>query len=176
MTAHRLRAPRGRRFHARPATLRVPPAGAPPSKSAPLSLADLWGAHGASVYALACALLVDEEAAAEVVTLAMTDYARSSDGQSSGDARRSLARRVYWRRQEIADRGPATQIPAVMVRLDQLAQLQRACLAVCVFGGHTYPEAADLLGVPPTTVAELLTAGLREVAARTMGDGAVLSA
>jgi len=156
--------------------LPVNPAGAPPSRPAPLSLADLWGAHGPSVYALACALLVDEEAAAEVVTLAMTDYARSSDGQASGDARRSLARRVYRLSQEIADRGPATQLPAVMVRLDQLAQLQRACLAVCVFGEHTYREAADLLGVPPTTVAELLTAGLREAAARTSGDKAVLSA
>ena len=50
-----------------------------------------------------------------------------------------------------------------MVWLGQLAQLQRACLALCVFGGLTHREAADLLDVPPSTVAELLTAGLREL-------------
>ena len=42
-------------------------------------------------------------------------------------------------------------------------ELQRASLALCVFGGLTHREAAALLGVPPSTVAELLTAGLREL-------------
>ena len=50
-----------------------------------------------------------------------------------------------------------------MVWLGQLAELQRACLALCLFGGHNYREAAGLLGLPPMTVADLLTSGLREV-------------
>ena len=56
-----------------------------------------------------------------------------------------------------------SHLPPVMTWLAQLAQLQRACLALCVFGGHTHREAADLLDVAPTTVAELLTAGLHEL-------------
>ena len=56
-----------------------------------------------------------------------------------------------------------------MVWLGELAQLQRAGLALCVFGGHTYREAAGLLGLPPTTVAELLTSALREVNRLTTG-------
>ena len=63
-------------------------------------------------------------------------------------------------------------LPPVMVWLGQLAQLQRACLALCVFGGLTHREAADLLGVPPSTVAELLTAGLRELGHLAAGGAA----
>ena len=75
-----------------------------------------------------------------------------------------MARHVYWRSHELADKTPRTLhlLPA-MIWLGQLAQLQRACLALCTFGGHTHRETAALLGVPPMTVAELLTAGLREV-------------
>jgi DNA-directed RNA polymerase specialized sigma24 family protein len=175
MTAHRHGAFRGGRAHARRAASRTHPAAAPQSGTTALSLADLWNLHGPYVYALACALLADEEAAAEVVILAVTDHMESS-GRSAEDARRSLARHVYWRSQEVVVAGaPAEQLPPVMVELDQLAQLQRACLALCVFGGHTYREAAGLLGVPPATVAELLTAALREVT-RSAGDGAALTA
>ena len=81
---------------------------------------------------------------------------------STEDARRSWARHVYRHSQELAGETSGTpHLPPVMVWLGQLAQLQRACLALCVFGGHTYREAADLLDVPPSTVADLLTAGLQ---------------
>ena len=63
-------------------------------------------------------------------------------------------------------------LPPVMVWLGQLAHLQRACLALCVFGGLTHREAADLLDVPPSTVAELLTAGLRELGQLAAGGAA----
>jgi hypothetical protein len=127
-------------------------------------LEDLWDRHGRSVYALACTLLRDQEAATQAVRLGMTDLAHSTDSVSAKEARRSMARHVYWRSQGLASQTPKTlHLPPAMVWLGQLAQLQRACLALCVFGGHTYQEAAGLLGVPPNTVAELLTAGLREV-------------
>ncbi len=139
-------------------------------------LENLWDRHGASVYALACALLGDEEAATQAVTLGMTDLGRSTDSVSAKDARRSMARHVYWRSQELAGKTRRTvDLPPAMVWLGQLAQLQRACLALCVFGGHTHREAAGLLGVPPMTVAELLTAGLREVG-RSATGGAPTSA
>jgi DNA-directed RNA polymerase specialized sigma24 family protein len=62
-----------------------------------------------------------------------------------------------------------------MVWLGQLVELQRACLALCVFGGFTHREAAELIGVPPNTVAELLTAGLRELE-HLAADGTTASA
>ena len=133
-------------------------------------LEDLWDLHGTSVYALACALLGDETAAAQAVTLGMADLAGSPGSVSPTDARRSWARHVYWRSQELAGETSTTShLPPAMVWLGHLAPLQRACLALCVFGGHSRREAADLLGVPPTTVADLLTAGLREVARAAAG-------
>lgn len=127
-------------------------------------LEDLWDRHGASVYALACALLGDETAAARAVTLGMTDLTRSGGSVSADEARRSWARHVYWRSQELAGETYRTpDLPSTMVGLGQLAQLQRSCLALCLFGGHTRREVAALLGVSPTTVADLLTSGLREV-------------
>jgi DNA-directed RNA polymerase specialized sigma24 family protein len=133
------------------------------SRSAGLQLEDAWDRHGRSIYALACTLLGDREAAAQAVTLGMTDLARSAHRGSAADARRRMARHVYWRTQELTAHTPTLHQPPAMAGLGRLAQLQRACLALCVFGGHTYREAAGLLGVPPVTVAELLTAGLREV-------------
>jgi hypothetical protein len=54
-------------------------------------------------------------------------------------------------------------MPSAMVWVNQLGQLQRACLALCLFGGHTYREAAALLGVAPSTAAALLTSGLTDI-------------
>ena len=136
-------------------------------------LEKVWDRHGGSVYALACALLGDEAAAVRTVTLAMVDLALSTDAESHEDTLRFLARRVYRHSQEVAvEPSGKPGLPPVMVWLGQLAQLQRACLALCVFGGLTHREAADLLGVPPSTVAELLTAGLRELGHLAAGGAA----
>lgn len=145
----------------------------PESQSARLQLEDAWDRHGRAVYALACTLLGDREAAAQAVMLGMTDLARSAHRESAADVRRRLARHVYWRTQELAAHAHTTpHLPPAMAALGRLASLQRACLALCVLGGHTYREAAGLLGVPPETVAELLTAGLTEVGRFTTGRGA----
>ncbi len=66
----------------------------------------------------------------------------------------------------------AALLPPAMVWVSQLARLQRASLALCVFGGLTYREAAALLDVPPVTVADLLTAGLRELGRLAAGTAA----
>jgi DNA-directed RNA polymerase specialized sigma24 family protein len=127
-------------------------------------LEDLWDRHGGSAYALACALLGNEAAAAEAVRLAMADLADSIRGVSSEEAGRCLVRNVYRHTQEHAgDTSGAVLLPPVMVWVSRLARLQRASLALCVFGGLTHREAAALLDVPPSTVAALLNAGLREL-------------
>ena len=127
-------------------------------------LTDVWDRHGMAVYALACALLGDEAAATLAVTRAMQDLAGSSDLGWVLDERRTLARHVYHRSQELlGDTSAPHELPPAMRWVAQLAPLQRACVALCCFGGHTHREAAVLLDVPPMTVAELLTAGLREL-------------
>lgn len=129
-----------------------------------MQLADLWDQHGGAIYALAYALLGDKVAAAHAVTQAMTDLGRSTDGVAIDDARRTLARHVYLRSRALATGSPGIlAVPQAMEWVAQFAHLQRACLVLCLFGGHTHRDAAGLLGVPPRTVAALLTAGLREV-------------
>ena len=133
-------------------------------------LEDLWDRHGGSAYALACALLGNEAAAAEAVRLAMSDLARSTRGVSTEEARRCLVRHVYQHARELTgETSGMVLLPPVMVWVSQLARLQRASLALCVFGGLTYRETAALLDVPPSTVADLLTAGLREMGRLTAG-------
>ena len=94
----------------------------------------------------------------------MADLAHSDRGESTEEARRCLARHVYRHAEEPAgETSGAVRLPPVMVWVSQLARLQRASLALCVFGGLSHREAAALLEVPPRTVADLLTAGLREL-------------
>ena len=69
----------------------------------------------------------------------------------------------------------AAMLPPVMVWVSQLARLQRASLALCVYGGLTHREAAALLDVPPSTVADLLTAGLRELGRLSAGAAATFA-
>lgn len=125
----------------------------------------LWDDHGSAVYALACALLDEEVAAKRAVVLGMTDFV-GSHLSPGDDARRSLARHVYWRCTELASETPGTPgLPPTVAWIGQLVRLQRACLALCIFGGHTYRDAADLLGIPPLTVAGMLTSGLEGLSA-----------
>jgi hypothetical protein len=127
-------------------------------------LEDLWNRHGGYAYRLACALLGDEAAAEEAVRLAMLDLAGSLSGVPTDEARRRLVRHVYRQTQEHADgTSDAALLPPSMVWVSRLARLQRVSLALCVFGGLTHREAAALLDVPSSTVAALLTSGLREL-------------
>jgi hypothetical protein len=143
---------------------------APGSAVTPRELEDLWDRHGGSAYALACALLGNEVAASEAVRLAMADVARSHRGVSTEEARHSLVRHVYRHaREPVGETSGTVLLPPVMVWVSQLARLQRASLALCVFGGLTHRETAALLDVPPGTVADLLTAGLRELGRLTAG-------
>ena len=124
---------------------------------------DLWTSHGQVVYSMACALLGDESAAMRAVALGMLDLVRS-DAASADDTVAALTRHVYRRSTELAAvPAVSTVLPPAMAWLAQLARLQRAALALCVFGGLRYTEAAELLGVTPLTLAGLLSSGLAEV-------------
>ncbi len=133
----------------------------------------VWDRHGGSIYALACALLIDEASASRAVRLAMADLARVSGDLSPGAARRSLARGVYGHAQVLGGtRTSSGQLPPVMTWLSRLARVQREALALCAYGGLTHREAADLLGVTPGSVADVLTGSLRELARIAAGASA----
>ena len=94
----------------------------------------------------------------------MADLAHSTSVLADGEARRRLARTIYRHAQQpVGELTGADRLPRPMVWLSRIARLQRASLALCVYGGLTHREAAMLLDVPPATVAELITAGLREI-------------
>lgn len=129
-----------------------------------------WDLHGAALLALAVALLGDREAALNAVRRAMVDLyteAVPSEATSSETLRRA-AGHVFQR----CEGGPtAPMSPAALaagahpsvVRLGELAVAQRAAMALCVYGAHTYQLAAARLGLPADVVADLLNAGLREL-------------
>jgi len=152
------------------------PAGAVGRELDERKLEDLWDRHGGSAYALACALLGNEAAAAEAVRLAMADVASSIRDVSTQEAPRCLVGHVYRHTQEFDGATPgAALLSPVMVSMSQLAPVQRASLALCVFGGLTHREAAAMLDVPPSTVADLLTTGLRELGRLAAGDTATFA-
>jgi DNA-directed RNA polymerase specialized sigma24 family protein len=127
-------------------------------------LEQLWNSHGRAAYTLALALLGNEETAAEAVRRAMLDLTRPLDGLPTERAWSTLARDVY-RRALALDTGTrtTTHLPPTMAWVNRMARLQRAAVALCTYGRLTHREAAALLDVTPGTVAELLTAGLREL-------------
>lgn len=125
---------------------------------------DLWNDHGQFVYSMACALLGDESAAMQAVAQGMVDYAHAGVMTSGDDTTRALARHVYRRATHLSvEIDDSTALPPAMLWLAQLAQLQRAALALCAFGGFTCTGAAELLRTTPTAVAQLLSSGLDEL-------------
>jgi hypothetical protein len=138
------------------------PAGAGSAGSAD-EVEDLWDRHGRTAYALASALL-GNDAAAEAVGLAISDLAGSVRGAEQEHARQDLARQVYRRAQALAGRtSDAVGLPPIIAWVRGLDRLQRESFALCAYGGLTHREAAALLEVPPSTVADLLRASLREL-------------
>lgn len=125
---------------------------------------DVWNRHGQLVYSMACALVGDEAAAMRAVALGMVDLVRTDVVTSAQDAAPALARHVYWHTAHgMRDTSSLTSLPPAMAWLAQLAQLQRAALALCALGGFTHSDAAELMGITPDEAAQLLTSGLNEL-------------
>lgn len=127
----------------------------------------LWAAHGASLFALARALLGDGEAARDVVCSAMADLYDGTGprADTTPETLRRAAAHLYHRCQGDLDRPAAAAASArpAAVRLGELPTVQRAALALCLYGGHSYQLAAARLGLPAEVVADLLRTGLREL-------------
>lgn len=146
---------------------RVPPDLGRPG--ADLGPEELWDLHGASLFAMACALLGEESAATSALTLGMMDLYRHPEHMPrhpADEALRDAGRCVYVRCSQVpADdtTGWSAAGPPVIARLRDLALLQRTTLALCIFGGHTYREAAAVLHIPAGAAARLLISGLQDL-------------
>jgi DNA-directed RNA polymerase specialized sigma24 family protein len=112
---------------------------------------ELFERHGAAIFGLAMLLLRDRQRAELLTADAILDACSGPAHVAQGADRWELARYVYVRFVRSAG-DPAT---AGRPTSEDVA------LALGVFGGHTYREIADLLGLAPGEAAELLRSGLR---------------
>lgn len=123
-----------------------------------------WDLHGVSLWVLACALLGNREAAMTAVASAMVDQTDGHD-RPGDDPLRAVADLVYQRCYQVmvdTSRSRPALTPSVG-RLGQLSEGQRTALALCTYGGHTYRDAALVLGLRPEVVAALLVSGLHDL-------------
>lgn len=133
----------------------------------------LWDLHGDSLFALACTVLGDESAALRGVSMGMVDvYCRddpdpATTPEETPEETLRVAARCVFARCDAMLGGVTTRrtmtLPPLMVWLGELARSQRGALALCVFGGHDYRQAASVLDRPPEVVARLLTSGLQDL-------------
>ncbi|WP_185447282.1 GAF and ANTAR domain-containing protein [Kribbella qitaiheensis] len=116
----------------------------------------------------------------DVIARACADPAATAtkaEAGGGGGLRRQLARSTYlYSTRCMADtdrssRGPAT---ARMAESTEVARQQRSAVALVRCGDHMVGDVADLLGLPVTAVAVLLSSGLRDLEAadrRAVDDG-----
>lgn len=123
-----------------------------------------WDLHGVSLWVLACALLGNREAAMTAIASAMVDQAEGAD-RPADEPLRAVAGLVYRRCDQVlaeTTRSMPALTPSVG-RLGELSEGQRTALALCTYGGHTYRDAALVLGLRPEVVAALLISGLHDL-------------
>lgn len=133
-----------------------------------------YDAHARALYLVALAVAADVDVAAEAVVAGMgaaESSAKGSDGSSTREGRRLLARGVFDACAALSatrpsgptgtDQGSNVVLVAWVASMDRD---QREVLALCAYGGHSAGEAAEVLSIPPTEVHRLLLAALRNVA------------
>ncbi|MGH3496270.1 MAG: RNA polymerase sigma factor [Nocardioidaceae bacterium] len=148
--------------------------------------------HVPPLYALALAVTQDP-ARAETAVVAAFAVAVTRTGRigtaTDGHLRHDLARLTYLRcatdgansaertvegaaeSDESVDQAGShrSQVETTLAALRVLSATQRAVLGLCMFGDHTYRQAADLLAMPADTAAALLCSGLRELSPLLVG-------
>ncbi|WP_162891390.1 RNA polymerase sigma factor [Aeromicrobium sp. A1-2] len=125
----------------------------------------LLARHGNDLMGVARTLTRDEQLAEQLVvdTLTAYDHGRPDHGEL-----RTLAAGVmvaWLGRNRDEPSGPGSITSQIYDELHTLPDEQRTVLALCRFGGHTYREAAELLGLPAADVADLLGRAMRSLQA-----------
>lgn len=136
--------------------------------------------HGVGLFLLARLLTGEPNEASTVVARAIADRSTWPErlDQDSRRVRSDLAGLIYRHaRTRTRGRAPtahrvriakgwdvAKALPPAMTWLDAVSTQQREAIALCLYGGCTYRDAADQLGLSAPQVAALLTSGLHELA------------
>lgn len=123
--------------------------------------------HGYELYLMAHVLTADPEHAERLVAQAISAH---------GDGPRDLGELaaavfVAWsawgplsQEQDPALPAGSSSSAQMMHDLHALPEDRRAAIALCRYGGHTYRQAADVLGLPAADTAQLLGQALRTLA------------
>lgn len=136
--------------------------------------------HGEALLCLASAMIGRGAAAESAVIETIADASARMDWTHPEDERglrRELARLTYWRcvrwSGAVSQDDPQTSVASLEPHrdadqptadaLDGLSGQERAAIALCLYGAHTYQETAELLALPPETVARLLSFGLHRL-------------
>lgn len=131
---------------------------------------DVWQRHGQALFALALVVCDDAETAESVVLQAILDACTPADIAVGAVGRQELARYVYVLWQRRCDEPPKAVDPqrceasgagtSPSAAGAGLSRQQRSAIALALFGDHSYREAASLMGLAPSAVAELMRTGL----------------
>lgn len=135
------------------------------------ALADVYDAHGSSVYAVALCVTGDPAVAGDITVDAFASLWDRPLAYDPGQASLRcwmalLAHRhaVEWLRQNNNVPGQRATCPRP-VALATLPDLTRQAIELAYFDGRTYQQIAIELGIPAGTAKARLRAGLRELAA-----------
>lgn len=125
--------------------------------------------HGAVLHAVATVLTRTPHRAEQLVLAAVMPSRAPlwRTGWRSGSDSRAIVERLYrhWSRDDL----PRSPVPRASERsvwrdLHQLTDAQLGALALCGVGGHTYRQAARVMGVSPLSAALDLRAALAALA------------
>lgn len=158
------------------------------------AFSQLYDSTSGAVYGLALRMLGDREVAAEVTQevyvevwqqatrfdpargsvmtwIAMIGHRRAVDRVRRDRARSDRQERAA-RLTPVPVDSPSDEVLAdeervtVRAAVDRLPALQREALTLAYFGGHTYPEVANLLGIPLGTAKTRIRQGLQRLRAQ----------
>jgi hypothetical protein len=130
----------------------------------PMTPEDLWDRHGGSLLALARTLLGDTSAAQRAVASALTTLYQEQGEPEAGQALQAAARCVFAHSEAMRSRTSLVAFETTRTSgtspFRRMALNQRRILALCVYGGHTFRDAAAVMGISDDTAARLISTGL----------------
>ncbi|WP_152364949.1 hypothetical protein [Microlunatus speluncae] len=133
-------------------------------QTAALTLCD---AHGRSLLTLAITVTGNRKVAERLTVRAIVELSGQPDlceRLELAEQRRELCRAVFHQAAAFRSRTrPDPELPAPVRRLRNVPALNRLAVLLCVFGGHTLRQLADLLELPELDAAHLLRDGLQRI-------------
>ena len=135
-------------------------------------LMELLDRHAGSLWSMALFFFDDLDRAESVVAELLVDAAVEPYTMSQADIRRDLSRRMYLTSRRLSmRRGPPAGTllrpdedatgSVTHVLLTTVTEQERAAIALCWLGEHSYQEASELMSLPARDVLNVLWTGLQ---------------